>query len=266
LGWDIGEGNSNEEHSGKDADMFDALRRKGFQILFLSHAEAILAQDFPSAAKELEDVLLGFQIPVQEIIASGGGEAHGTQRLRKSLAALGWKKDKFEIKKIINGIERESITHEIDHVKAFTVNGRECTLALEIEWNNKDPFYDRDLENFKRLHAEGVMSAGIIITRGASLQDEMLSMVRRFVAENEVDSFEMLARHGVRPTERQREQVLDRASRGKSFQDSWAEHFVSDKFGAATTHWRKLQDRVDRGVGNPCPLLLIGLPAGIVEF
>jgi hypothetical protein len=43
-------------------------------------------------------------------------------------------------------------------------------------------------------------------------------------------------------------------------------HFVQDKFGAATTHWRKLIDRVHRGVGNLCALLLIGLPASIVSF
>jgi hypothetical protein len=42
--------------------------------------------------------------------------------------------------------------------------------------------------------------------------------------------------------------------------------FVSDKFGEATTHWRKLEDRVHRGVGNPCPLLLVGLPDTIVTF
>jgi hypothetical protein len=42
--------------------------------------------------------------------------------------------------------------------------------------------------------------------------------------------------------------------------------FVADKFGEATTHWRKLEDRVHRGVGNPCPLVLIGLPDTIVTF
>lgn len=44
------------------------------------------------------------------------------------------------------------------------------------------------------------------------------------------------------------------------FAEGWAKPFVSDKFGEATTHWRKLEDRVRRGVGNPCPLLLIGIP------
>ena len=61
---------------------------------------------------------------------------------------MGWVKHNFEIKKIVDGKEKESISHEIDHVKVFDSG----TFALEIEWNNKDPFYDRDLENFKRLH------------------------------------------------------------------------------------------------------------------
>ncbi len=49
-----------------------------------------------------------------------------------------------------------------------------------------------------------------------------------------------------------------------SFAKGWAHAFVSDKFGEATTHWRKLEDRVHRGVGNPCPLLLIGIPKSVV--
>jgi hypothetical protein len=62
---------------------------------------------------------------------------------------------------------------------------------------------------------------------------------------------------------------MKRVTRKKNpvpFREAWVDHFVSDKFGAATTHWSKLQDRVQRGVGNPCPLLLIGLPDSIVTF
>jgi hypothetical protein len=143
--------------------MFERLLSKRFELKFLSHAEAILSRDFPVAVGEIETALENFSIPVNEIIGSGGGETAGTQRLRKTLWNMGWPKIQFEIKKVINGIERESITHEIDHVKAFMVNGQSCSIALEIEWNNKDPFFDRDLENFKRLHAEGVISVGIII-------------------------------------------------------------------------------------------------------
>ena len=66
------------------------------------------------------------------------------------------------------------------------------------------------------------------------------------------------------PTVRQLE-IIERASKAKgSFEEGWAHAFVSDKFGEATTHWRKLEDRVRRGVGNPCPLLLVGIPKQVI--
>ena len=160
--------------------MFDSSKARGFQVAFMSHAEAILSVDFPTASAELEQALLGATIPIEEIIASGGGEAKGTQRLRRALASLGWRKINFVIQKVINNVPRESQSHEIDHVKTFE-NG--STVALEIEWNNKDPFFDRDLENFKRLHADDAISAGVIVTRGRSLHEGMRALVRRFLDE-----------------------------------------------------------------------------------
>jgi hypothetical protein len=246
--------------------MFEALKTKGFQIEFHSHALSILSVDFPAALDELEQVLGNLTIPIEEIIGSGGGETRGTQRLRRALAACGWQKVNFEIKKIINGVEKESISHEVDHVRTFVDVGR---VALEIEWNNKDPFFDRDLENFKRLHAEGAISVGVVVTRGTSLQDNMRRLVARYADEQNISSFADLERIGLDPTRRQRNSIWERTRRTKNplgFSEAWVDHFVSDKFGAATTHWRKLADRVQRGVGNPCPLLLIGLPDTIIAF
>lgn len=243
-----------------------SLLTKGYDVRFLSHAQAILSVDFPEALRELEDVLLALTIPIEEIIGSGGGEAKGTQRLRHGLAAKGWVKTNFEICKTINGVQRESISHQVDHVRAFPEHQM---VALEIEWNNKDPFFDRDLENFKRLHAEGAISAGIVVTRGASLQENMKVLVGRFVMERQIHSFDDVERYGFTPTRRQRSAVTKRMTRKRnplSFQDAFTDHFVSDKFGTATTHWHKLDDRVHRGVGNPCPLVLIGLPDTIVTF
>lgn len=241
------------------------LSKKGFQIEFHSHAKAILSVDFPEALADLEAALGNLSIPVEEIIAGGGGEAKGTQRLRKALNALGWVKTKFEIKKTINNRERESISHEIDHVREF----QSGTIALEIEWNNKDPFFDRDLENFKRLHADGAISVGIIVTRGRTLQEQMRTLVRRFVDERKIGSFNDLKAWGYEPTAKQRRAIEKRITRKKnplSFSEAFVDKFVSDKFGEATTHWRKLDDRVRRGVGNPCPLVLVGLPDNIVTF
>jgi hypothetical protein len=239
------------------------LRANSFQVEFRSHAEAILTADFPSALGELEEALGSLTIPIQEIIGSGGGETKGTQRLRRSLAALGWNKGIFEIKKTINDQVFESQTHIIDHVKQFAAG----TIVLEIEWNNKDPFFDRDLENFKRLHAEGAISVGLIVTRGASLQENLPALVRRFAEEGKFTSIDDVKALGLNPTPRQRADIERRtASGGLPFPGAWSASFVQDKYGAATTHWRKLEDRVHRGVGNPCPLVLIGLPSGIVTF
>lgn len=245
--------------------MFEKLISRGFQVEFSSHAEAILGVDFPEVASQLEAVLLTSTIPIEEIIGSGGGETKGTQRLRRALAAHEWRKHNFVVQRIIDGVERESQSHEIDHVRTFKAG----TIALEIEWNNKDPFFDRDLENFKRLHADGGISLGVIITRGASLQDSMWDLVRRFADEHNVDSHDDMKRIGLSPTARQIREVMKRVSRKNNpihFRDAWTNQFVSDKFGMATTHWSKLQDRVQRGVGNPCPLVLIGLPSSVVTF
>ena len=70
-------------------------------------------------------------------------------------------------------------------------------------------------------------------------------------------------------TPRKKAEIKKRVERAKKpidFATAWADNFVSDKYGEATTHWKKLMDRISRGVGNPCPLLLIGLPASIVSF
>ena len=243
--------------------MFEKLRKRGFDLLYLSHARAILSVDFPDAGGELEEALLAASIPIEEIIAGGGGEAKGTQRLRRALAERGWRKTKFEVEKHVNGVKLQSQSHEVDHVRAFDYG----TIALEIEWNNKDPFYDRDLENYKRLHADGAISVGVIVTRGRSLQDGMRALVRRFLDERGIEQLEELRDWGYRPTVRQYAAVTTRMERrSMSFRDAFVDLFVADKFGEATTHWRKLEERVRRGVGNPCPLVLIGLPDNIVAF
>ena len=243
--------------------MFDALTDKGFDLAISNHAGAILSVDFRQVTRELVNALSDLTIPATELVGSGGGEAPSTQRLRRRLYEAGWPKHTFDFRLIVDGRETVSHSHEIDHVRRAHAG----TVALEIEWNNKDPFFDRDLENFQRLHAQSAISVGVLITRGASLQDQMFDIVQRCIErhgfEDEtalVEAFTMKDR-----TKRQREAVQRNLDRGMPFAAAFAKQFVSDKFGAASTHWQKLKDRIDRGVGNPCPLLLIGLPASIIS-
>jgi len=243
--------------------MFAALRAAGFDIEVRNHAEAILAVDFREQTAELCGALLALRLEAGELIASGGGEAPFTQRLRRDLDARGWRKHNFRIETLVDGRPLgDGISHEIDHIRT-AAQGR---LALEIEWNNKDPFFDRDLETFQRLHAQSIISAGMIVTRGASLQLALPEIVEQGLRSRDVRSEEDLLPLGMKErTARQRAFVAQRVASGESFAGAFAHVFVADKFGPSTTHWAKLRDRVRRGVGSPCPLLLIGLPAGIVS-
>lgn len=210
--------------------MFDDLRARGFQVDFHSHAQAILSVDFPEVAAGIEEILLASSIPIEEIVGSGGGETKGTQRLRRALKDGGWRKHNFRVQRVIDGRPLESQSHEVDHIRDFAAG----TVALEIEWNNKDPFFDRDLENFKRLHSDGAMSLGIIITRGASLQAEMRSLVRRFAEEKTFTCVEDLAAIGLNPTPRQKRDYATRQRGGMTFPEAWAAAFTADKFGSST--------------------------------
>ncbi len=242
--------------------MFNALRNTGFDVETKNHAEAILSVDFPDVAADLVEVLSGFEIEAREIVGSGGGQAKSTMRLRDALYAKQWPKHEFTVKTVVDGVEREAISHEIDHVYR-SENG---VLALEIEWNNKDPFFDRDLENFQRLHAQSAISLGILITRGASLQSEMTSIVEWVLNQSEIADTAQLEKWGMKERTARQKRMLDvKLAQGLPFSQAFAEAFVADKYGAATTHWEKLITRVNRGVGNPCPLLLIGLPKQVVR-
>lgn len=241
--------------------MLAGLRQAGFDVLARNHAEAILAFDFPDELGGLVAALRGFRVGVAEVIGGGGGESGQTRRLRHALTAAGWRKHKFTVQTIVDGREREAISHEVDHVR-FAPNGG---LALEIEWNNKDPFFDRDLENFQRLHAISAISLGVIVTRGRSLQEALLPRIRRWMEAQGLASEGDLDRLGISErTPAQRRAVAAQVARGAGFAEAFARKFVADKFGAATTHWTKLEERVSRGVGNPCPLLLIGLPDSVL--
>jgi hypothetical protein len=241
--------------------MFHALRAAGFDVETRNHATAILAGDFSAETAALVTALLSFRLSSKEIIQSGGGHAESTMRLRDALKAAGWLKHTFVVRTSVDGVEREAISHEVDHIHRAPSG----TLALEIEWNNKDPFFDRDLENFQRLHAQGAISLGILITRGAALQEAMVDIVAKALQGAGILDATELEDWGVKErTARQRKNLTALLEKQVPFVEAFARSFVSDKYGQATTHWAKLTDRINRGVGNPCPLLLIGLPLAAV--
>jgi hypothetical protein len=127
------------------------------------HALAILRQDFPEEYGDICDVLTRFRLCKSWITVGGGRKSKVAEWIDSELATKGWHPKNFDTKILVDDIPMESPTHEIDCFK-----GR---VALEIEWNNKDPFYDRDLNNFRLLFDLRAISVGVVITRSDELQD-----------------------------------------------------------------------------------------------
>lgn len=144
-------------------DLIPADIREKYEVHEWKHACAILKEDFPDEWKDLLDVLRNFKLCKSWITVGGGRKSEVSGSIDSFLYDKGWEEKQFETKVVVDNEERESPTHKVDCFKN--------KVALEIEWNNKDPFFDRDLNNFRLLFDLRTISVGIIITRSDELQE-----------------------------------------------------------------------------------------------
>ena len=126
------------------------------------NAAGILTTACPEEWKDIISILCDFRLYKSEIQASGGNRSPISRRLDGAFYNCGWREKKFSTAIIVDNTRSESPTHKVDCFK-----GR---VALEIEWNNKDPFFDRDLNNFRLLFELRAIDVGVIVTRGSELQ------------------------------------------------------------------------------------------------
>jgi hypothetical protein len=137
--------------------------RMNYEVHEWKHACAILKNDFPVEWDDIVEVLTAFRLRRSDVIAPGGGKSPISGVLDHAFYRRGWTEKAFDTKVVIDAEELESPTHKIDCYKN--------RIALEIEWNNKDPFFDRDLNNFRLLFELRAISVGVIVTRCDALQD-----------------------------------------------------------------------------------------------
>ncbi|MEY2116489.1 MULTISPECIES: BglII/BstYI family type II restriction endonuclease [Rhodanobacter] len=145
------------------------------------YADVILRKAFPARSDDLIVALNQFAPTLDELRSGGGGRTVFVKRFDDSLAAMKdqeqtvWGKQNISISKelALDGTTLKKVRtrgHEIDMFGKGSVDNPLPGIAVEMEWNNKDPFFDRDLLSFQALHKEGVIAIGVIITRGPELQ------------------------------------------------------------------------------------------------
>lgn len=188
------------------------------------HASSILMTDFGDLFGDVTDVLSRFKLKKSDIVVGGGSKTKIADWIDTELTKKGWVEEEFTTRVRVERDKKsfreyESPTHKVDCFKANKNGG----VGFEIEWNNKDPFFDRDLNNFRLLFELRTVSVGIILTRSEELNAVLKELVRKKLKPKSA-------------------------------------------FGESTTHWGKLEPRLEGGAGGGCPILALGIkPSLYVE-
>lgn len=103
-----------------------------------------------------------FRLRRSQIMTPGGRKSPIAISIDDFFYGRDWLEHNFQIEVRADGVTTLAPTHHVDYFRN--------RVAIETEWNNKDPFFDRDLTTFRLLFDLNVLSVGIIITRASELQ------------------------------------------------------------------------------------------------
>ncbi|MBZ0298697.1 MAG: restriction endonuclease [Anaerolineae bacterium] len=145
-----------------------------YEIHQWRHATAILRVDFPDEWQDIVDILNEFRLYRSEVEVGGGNKSPVAKRIDSAFYKRGWIEKSFDTRIFVDDEERKTPTHKIDCYRNH--------IGLEVEWNNKDPFFDRDLNNFRLLFELHAISVGVIITRADGLRGLLKNLNKSAIA------------------------------------------------------------------------------------
>lgn len=205
-----------------------------FEFYSYNHALEIITQAFPAEWSEIVDCLRQLRITTDDLRESGGNETKIPKKFDDVLYPRGWREirisgdlhikfyprqaeqrgrfsqEPFEEKVIPGYIDG----HNIDFLKN--------RIAFDLEWNSKDQTFDRDLLAMWTYYDCDLVSAGIIITRSAELNDIFKT-------------------------------IYDYDGKTRQWKP------ILRKYGASTTWMGKLTYRLDSRRNGGCPILAVGI-------
>ena len=205
-----------------------------FEFYSYNHALEIITQAFPAEWSEIVDCLRQLRITTDGLRESGGNETKIPKKFDDVLYPRGWRvirisgdlhikfyprqaeqrgrfsQEPFEEKVIPGYIDG----HNIDFLKN--------RIAFDLEWNSKDQTFDRDLLAMRTYYDCDLVSAGIIITRSAELNDIFKT-------------------------------IYDYDGKTRQWKP------ILRKYGASTTWMGKLTYRLDSRRNGGCPILAVGI-------
>lgn len=169
-----------------ETDLVPANIRDLYEVHEWRHASAILRSDFPGEWDDIMTVLGEFRLLESDIRAPGGGKSRISQRIDERFKDRGWEerslRTTWTLKPLVPLRRRlrrlvpvappaEEVPEQVLEDRTHKVDLFKNRIALEVEWNNKDTFFDRDLYNFSHLFDINIVSVGVIVTRSDHLQE-----------------------------------------------------------------------------------------------
>ncbi len=151
-------------------DLLPELVHQKFEVAERHHAASILYTDFKAEWNDLIGLLSTFSLKRSYILKPGGAKSNISKDIDAFFYERGWVEHDFRIEVRADDVVTLAPTHQVDYFRN--------RVAIETEWNNKDPFFDRDLTTFRLLFELNVLSVGVIITRASELQTIFESLER----------------------------------------------------------------------------------------
>lgn len=160
--------------------LFPQYVQDKYEILEYRNGISILKHAYPDEWDDLIELLNTFVLRRSDISTPGGSKSGIADKLDGFLYRRGWHETHFDIDiclqefSVINGANAGSRINKkepvILDVPTHKIDCFKNKVAIEVEWNNKDPFFDRDLNNFRLLFDLDAIGVGVIITRSSELQ------------------------------------------------------------------------------------------------
>jgi len=148
-----------------------------YEVHNYRHAAEVLATGCPEEFAELIGALSQFRITTADIRAKGGNESQIPKRLASLLRPLRWFETRIRgdlvvtIETHTDDGKETTETRLDDFMDGHKVDFVKNRVAFDLEWNSKDQTFDRDLYAFRAFHEADVISAAVLLTRSADLNE-----------------------------------------------------------------------------------------------
>ncbi len=229
--------------------------RNKYSFAEVRNASAVISSACPSEWSELMSYLSKYELKTSEIMKPGGSKSLVVASLEKLFYEDGWYETRVDTEQIIYKVSKRTgertpiklaslnilnrlalkdtntaVNVSTNFQEGYLIDALKGRLAVDIEWNAKDGNLDRDISAYRAWYDLGLIDGAVLITK------EMESC-RKLV--NDIWESFLAAL------------PMDHSDKNKE---------IPVTLGTSTTtSLEKAIERIKRGDGGGCPILIIGL-------